>query len=180
MADNFTEKSRPDTAVDRIDLTDRLSDVDDDLWVKIGSFTLHNSDKDIILTGKWLWGTHLIAVQLLLKENFRGIKDTGLAMHKDCTLSPGGVQILHINSNHWITILTLQPRDCEYDATVYDSSNSHLNHQTKMQIAKLFKTPKKELCIRMASVNKQAGYNDCGVFAAAYSIHLHVSIGKMQ
>jgi len=99
-------------------------------------------------------------VQLLLKENFRGIKglmDTGLVMYKDCTLSPGGVQILHINSNHWITISTLQLRDCDYDATVYDSLHSHLNHQTKMQITKLVKTPKKELCIIMARVNKQAG-----------------------
>jgi len=38
-----------------------------------------------------------------------------------------------------------------------------------MQIAK---TPKKELSVRIASVNKQAGYDDCGIFAAAYSTSL--------
>ena len=39
MADDFMEKSSADAVVNRIYLTDQLSDVDDNLWVKIGSYT---------------------------------------------------------------------------------------------------------------------------------------------
>ena len=54
------------------------------------------------------------------------------------------------------------------DVIVYDSLNSYVSHGTKMQLANLIKTSKKILKIKIASVNKQAGFDDCGVFAAAY------------
>ena len=37
-----------------------------------------------------------------------------------------------------------------------------------MQLSKLIKTSNKSLQIKIANVNKQANYDDCGVFAAAY------------
>ena len=151
---------------------------DINLWVKIGSISLYHSDRCVILTpGRWLWGTHLTAVQLLLKQQFpdiNGLIDTFKITHaqKGITLSSGSVQILHVNDNHWITISTLMSTGNDNDVIVYDSLNSPVSHGTKMQLANLIKTSKKSLKIKIANVNIQAGIDDCGVFAAAYSTAL--------
>ena len=159
--------------VDLTSVTDVLlsDDEDSELWVKIRGITLYNVDKEIILDGKWLWGTHLTAVQYLLKEKFtniNGLMDTSVIMHKDHTISVGSVQILHVNSNHWITISTLLSANSDYDVIVYDSLYFQLSQTTKVQLAKLIKTTRKKLRIKVANTNKQAGSDDCGVFAAAY------------
>ena len=82
----------------------------------------------------------------------------------------GSIQILHANSNHWITVSTVQSCQTKYDITVYDSSNSHLSdHEgVKVLLENLIRTPRKRLQIKIANLIGQAGYNDCGVFAAAY------------
>ena len=139
---------------------------------------MYHSDRCVILTpGRWLWGTHLTAVQLLLKQQFpdiNGLIDTFKITHaqKGITLSSGSVQILHVNGNHWITISTLMSTGNDNDVIVYDSLNSPVSHGTKMQLANLIKTSKKSLKIKIANVNIQAGIDDCGVFAAAYSTAL--------
>lgn len=38
--------------IDLSTMVDELLDCDDDVWVKIGSITLHNVDKEIIMNGK--------------------------------------------------------------------------------------------------------------------------------
>jgi len=136
-----------------------------------GNISLNQSHKRAILNGEWLWGTHLTAVQILLKQQFpnvNGLINTHKVTQKGVTLSSGSVQILHINGNHWITVSTLMSTKNDYDVTVYDSLNSCVNHGTKMQLATLIKTSRKSLQIKIACVNKQAGFNDCEVFAAAY------------
>ena len=82
----------------------------------------------------------------------------------------GGIQILHVNSNHWITVSTMQSSqtNAKCDITVFDSSSSHLSKAVKALLANLMRTPRKKLQIKIANVIKQAGYNDCGVFAAPY------------
>ena len=39
-------------------------------------------------------------------------------------------------------------------------------------IAKLLKTPKKVIAVNFANLNKQVGFDDCGVFATAYTTAL--------
>ena len=51
---------------------------------------------------------------------------------------------------------------------MYDLLNFRLDSAVKFQIANLIRTCRKKLEIRIANVNKQAGYDDCGVFATAY------------
>ena len=135
---------------------------------------MNQSHKRVILSGEWFWGTHLTAVQILLKQQFpnvNGLIDTHKVTQKGVTLSGGSVQILHINGNHWITMSTLMSTKNDYDVTVYDSLNSCVNHGTKMQLATLIKTSRKSLQIKIACVNKQAGFTDCGVFAAAALVY---------
>ena len=140
-------------------------------WLRIGTITLYDNDRQTILKGKWLWGTHLSAVQLLLKAQFphlKGLEDTALVLRTGNTISPASLQILHVNGNHWLTISTLDSNSSGYDATVYDSLNFSLSKETKALLAKLLKTPKKRLMVRFGNTNKQAEFDDCGLFAAAY------------
>ena len=163
------------TTKDTIDLTDLLSecedDVDDDIWIRIHGKTLRYVDKEAILK-QWLWGTHLTAVQLLLKSrypNINGLLDPSVFVHKDNQeISPGSVQILHVNGNHWITITTLTNFIDSHCDVVYDSLYANVSQATKMLLARLIKIPRKELKIKIANTHKQAGSNDCGLFSAAY------------
>ena len=85
------------------------------ILVKVDKITLNQVDKHIILSGEWLWGTHLTAVQQLLKKqypNINGLKDTLLIMQEGNIISAGSIQILHVNNNHWITLSTLQSPNC--------------------------------------------------------------------
>ena len=142
-----------------------------DVWVKIGRMSLLWNHQHMILKGEWLCDTHMNAVQLLLKSEFpqiNGLMNTVGILQKGVKLVDGSIQILHVNSNHWITVSTMQSSQTKYDITVYDSSNSHLSEGVKVLLANLIRTPRKRLQIRIANVVRQAGYNDCGVFAAAY------------
>ena len=47
-----------------------------------------------------------------------------------------------------------------------------LSKETKALLAKLLKTPKKRLMVRFGNTNKQAEFDDCGLFAAAYCTSL--------
>ena len=94
------------------------------LWLKVESIALHDTDKQIILDGKWLWGTHLTAVQLILKSqflNFNGLKDTSLILSKGNTIISESIQVLHVNGNHWVTVSTLDSGNSNFDVTLYDS-----------------------------------------------------------
>ena len=130
------------------------------------------------MDGQWLWGTHLSAVQFLLKRQFlqiNGLKDTALVLREGNTTVPGSVQVLHINGNHWITISTIDTIVApHYDVTVFDFVNFTLSRSAQVLIAKLLKTPKKTIAVKFANLNKQlqAGFDDCGVFATAYSTAL--------
>ena len=72
-------------------------------WLRIGTITLYDNDRQTILGSKWLWGTHLSALQLLLKAQFphlKGLEDTALVLRTGNTISPGSLQILHVDGNH--------------------------------------------------------------------------------
>ena len=147
-------------------------------WLRIGTITLYDYDRQTILNGKWLWGTHLSAVQLLLKAQFphlKGLEDTALVLRAGNTISPGSLQILHVNGNHWLTISTPDSNSSGYEVTVYDSLNFSLSKETKALLAKLLKTPKKRLMVRFGNTNKQAEFDECGLFAAAYCTTLAYS-----
>ena len=93
---------------------------------------------------------------------------------KGNAIAPGSIQVSHINGNCWITISTIDVITApHYDVTVFDSFNFTLRKNTKVWIAKLPKAPKKMITVKFAiDLSKQAGFDDCGVFAAAYSIML--------
>ena len=120
---------------------------------------------------KRLYGMHLSAVQFFLKSNFQvsGLEDTALVLKNDHQLLPGSIRVLHVNGNHWVTVSIL---NSAVDVTIYDSLHFTLSEDTKAQLAKLLKSQKKAITVKFASTNKQAGGDECRVFAAAYSTSL--------
>jgi len=144
FADNDAVATLPHTEPSDVIVIDDKGDTEfSKLWICIEGIPLYDTDKQIISTGKWLWGTHLSAVQLLLKQQFpdiKGLEDCTFVLHEGNTLVPGSVQILHVNSSHWLTVSTMDP---DSDVTVYDSLYFTLHHSTKSLLAQLLKTSKK-------------------------------------
>ena len=88
-------------------------------------------------------------------------------------ICPKTVQILHVDGNHWITVSSLgnNNRDDstsgnESDITVYDSIYFRLSKHTEILLAKLLQTKQRYFTVKISSVNKQAGIDDCGVFCS--------------
>ena len=54
------------------------------------------------------------------------------------------------------------------DITLYDSKYSVIHYDTQRLLSQLVCTQRISFTARIATVNKQAGDNDCGLFAAAY------------
>jgi len=167
--DDTTPAASPHIASSDVIVIDDKGDTEfSELWLRIEGIPLYITDKQVILNGTWLWGTHLSAVQFLLKQKFpnvKGLEDCTFVLREGNVLMPGSVQILHVNGNHWLTVSTM---DSDFDVTVYDSLYFTLHESTKSLLAQLLKTSKTQITVKFANTNKQAGDNDCGVFAAAY------------
>ena len=93
-------------------------------------------------------------------------------MSKGNAIISESIQVLHVNGNHWVTVSTLDSGNSNFDVTLYDSLHFSLSQDTKMLLASLLKTNKKCLVVKLANTHKQAGSDDCGLFAAAYCTSL--------
>ena len=141
----------PHTTSSEVIVIDDAGDTElSELWLRIEGIPLYNTDKQIILNGQWLWGTHLSAVQFLLKKQFpdlKGLEDCIFVLCEGNILMPGSEQILHVNGNHWITVSTMDPSS---DVTIYGSLHFTLHQSKKSLLAQLIKTPKKHITVRFA------------------------------
>ena len=119
-------------------------------WLKICSIKLYDNDRGNILSGEWLSGLHMGAVQTLLKSHFphfQGLKDPILQLSVKAKLSlcPESLQKLHVESNHWITVSTCGTSDADFDAIVYDSKYTVLSATTELLLSKLLHTQNETL-----------------------------------
>ena len=153
-----------------------VKNMEDNSWLKVGSITLYLDDKQSILNGERLTGSQITVAQSLLKTqfpHFNGLEDTLLLFHekrKHGPICPETVQILHVDGNHWITVSSSGCKNGddngnELDITVYDSIYFRLSKHTEILLAKLLQTKQRAFTVKISSVNKQAGTDDCGVFA---------------
>ena len=63
--------------------------------------------------------------------------------------------------------------NCENeDIVLYDSSSLNINEHLKWLLSKLVCTQKPQFTVRIASLAKQSGNSDCGLYAIAYITHL--------
>ena len=79
------------------------------------------------------------------------------------------VQILHINSNHWIVVSTLQ--SAPDSINVYDSlSPKKHSSAAKESVLRFLQGQQVSICYQ--DVQQQSGGSDCGLFAIAFSASL--------
>ena len=81
------------------------------------------------------------------------------------------LQILHVDSNHWVVVSTLQ--SAPGSVSVYDSlSSNRLSPATREAVTRLLHRQGQEVSICCQDVQQQSGGDDCGLFAIAFSASL--------
>ena len=161
-------------ATEPIVITDDSDDERETLpkWLTINATILYQLDKDILLGEGWLNDQHIYIAQRLIKKQFPnvgGLQPTVLQTHMK-PLPTGSLQILHTDGNHWIALSTF---NCDAAViTVYDSKYTSVSESTQTILAKMVYTDRPFFSIKMASVSKQSGSSDCGLFAIAYITHI--------
>ena len=138
-----------------------------------------SSDKKILSSeSQWLNDSIVNAAQLLLSESgamIQGFQNTLLGKgHKFKAIKLGGapfVQILHVNSNHWITTTNI---NCEAgEVRVFDSLyKPYVSLDIKKQVCSFLKPSSKFLTINIMDMQKQPDSSSCGLFAIAVATAL--------
>ena len=136
------------------------------VWMKIQDITLTLEDKHIVLDGHRLKDQHINSVHRLLKQQFPSLNGLRLSLLQDEMKGPtcNAIQILHVMTNHWILTATYKSSKMVH---VYDSVYSSLDQSTAKSIQRIFHC--NPCHIRVESVQKQYGSNDCGMYAIAYA-----------
>ena len=137
---------------------------------------MYEDDRKILTNSRSLLNDAIInGAQKLLSHapGFTGFQNTQLGKgikFKAIEKSMKFVQILHVNSNHWITISNLySPPDCVY---IYDSLHNFVTLQTKKQICSIIRSEKEHLKFCIMNVETQKDMVSCGLFAVAFATEL--------
>ena len=132
-------------------------------WVNFERLSLSFSDRDVIVDGLQLSDKHINFAQKIIKCQFslQGLQSTLLQTTSKPSVNE--LQIVNSRGNHWIVASTLISKP--NSVSVYDSLHDSLDEEN---IQYLFGV--EEVCV--VPVQKQQGYNDCGLFAIAYAVHL--------
>ena len=137
------------------------------LWVKFGKrLSLDKTQREEVESGKRLTDMHISFAQELLKSQFQitGLQST-LLQHSHRTPCCS-LQIIFCRSDHWIVASTIKSK--EGTVNVYDSLFDELDDSTEKTVQFLF--PNKT--IQVVPVQKQCGYDDCGLVAIANAVQL--------
>ena len=91
------------------------------------------------------------------------------------------MQILHVYGDHWIAVSTVGcTANTEEDIVIYDSKYASLSADTKLLLSQLVHTDKPVFTVKIASVTKQSGSTDCGLFAIAYITSIAFDLDPAQ
>ena len=137
------------------------------LWVKCGKISLSKLQRQEIERGDWLDDYHINFAQNLIKIQFNieGLQST--LLQKSCKPTVNQLQIIHTRGNHWIVASTILSSPAV--VTVYDTLYDAVDSDTADVILNLFGG---NLKIYVATIQKQRGLNDCGVFSIANAVEL--------
>lgn len=135
-------------------------------WVKCERLSLSVSDRDEIVDGLQLSDKHINFAQKIIKCQFslQGLQSTLLQTTSKPSVNE--LQIVHSRGNYWIVASTLISKP--NSVSVYDSLYDSIDEESLKVIRYLFGV--EEVCV--VPVQKQQGYNDCGLFAIACAVHL--------
>ena len=144
-------------------------------WLE--EYALLQDHKHILLNDGWLDDKLVDASQQILAKQFEdkfsgaGFQNAAVGMCGNFIIQTGEfIQIINGGSNHWFTISTIGTKHPE--VLSYDSLYTSIAEDVKMQISSLLCTIEKSIILKFVNTVKQAGVNDCGLFAIAYATAL--------
>ena len=150
----------------------------------IPSLHLLKADQKILLSeSQWLNDNIINAAQVLLQNQaksgpimLQGFQNTLLGKrYRFKALQPEGgsfVQIVHINSNHWVTTTNVGCASDSGEVRVYDSLNNYVTLDMQKQICSFLRPPQKTLRLHVMDMQKQSDSSSCGLFAISVATAL--------
>ena len=123
---------------------DNVSDTPSHAWIKLNGITLYDIDKySLENSNTWINGSHMTAVQLLLKSQFPHIQSLQDTIRQDTgnmqPMPKESLQILLVNCNHWVLASTCGINN-SIDIILYDSKYSFIHDHTKLLLSHLVLT----------------------------------------
>ena len=138
------------------------------VWLRFGKLSLTRFQRDEIEVGHRLKDYHINFAQAIIKNqlSIEGLQCT--LLQKTHQTPNNKLQIVHSRGNHWIVACVLFSAVGSVD--VYDSIFNTLDNESIVVIRYLFQNP--NIKINMIKVQKQKGYDNCGLFAIANTVQL--------
>lgn len=144
-------------------------------WVK--ELGLSQADKDRLTGGEWLSANHICAAQQLMKNQYamqNGLQDTCVLLETMTWSSQCDdfVQIICIKPGHWACISNKFSPEGSVD--LYDSLHTIPKESGSIakQVCTILKSNQQRVTINVINVQRQDGYDDCGLFARAMATDL--------
>lgn len=135
---------------------------------------MYAEDKHILEGTAWLTDSIIQAAQKLLRKekDLDGFQTPLLGANlqfKQVNISKGFLQVLHIHSNHWITVSNLLSGQVrKKDVYIYDSlMPKKISYSTVSQVCCFMRSPSKTLSFNVVDVMRQRNSHDCGLHALA-------------
>lgn len=136
---------------------------------KVDPIELSKQEISQIHRQQMLTDKHISAVNVMLQRQFpetRGLQPTIRGQNLSFqVVEPPFVQILHVGSNHWMTVIGISNTLVK----VYDSLYRCVGTCVIMQTASMMKSPSNYIDFHVESTQIQQGGIDCGLFAIAYA-----------
>ena len=141
-------------------------------------FHTRNEKKKQVVGGEWLTDDHMFYAQELLRMQFPtidGWQSTLLAQNNGyLPAKMDTIQIHIVSDSHWVTSARLGGTVTLFDCR---KAGSHISSTLTHQLCQVYRTSICEsagnsfLAVNVATVQKQRGSDDCGVFAIAFALH---------
>ena len=122
-------------------------------------------DRKIVNDGEELTDKHMLAAQQLLRQKFpsnNGLRDTLVIDSRSKPEDVPYVQVIHVNSNHWITIAASNSKG---PVEVYDSLNPNKLSDSTLHTIRNYHG--QSCIVKIMNIQRQKGFKDCGLFAIA-------------
>ena len=136
---------------------------------KINLIKLSQDEISRVCSQQMLTDRHINAASMMLQRQFpevRGLQHTVLGQNLLFrVIEPPFVQILHVDNNHWMTIICIE----DTLVKMYDSVHRSVDTDVTIQAASMIKSSSDYISFRVENTQIQKGGVDCGLFAIAYA-----------
>ena len=136
---------------------------------KINLIKLSQHEISRVCSQQMLTDRHFNAASMMLQRRFpevRGLQHTVLGHNLSFrVIEPPFVQILHVDNNHWMTVICIE----DTLVKMYDSVYRSVDTDVTIQAASMIKSSSDYISFRVENTQIQKGGVDCGLFAIAYA-----------